>query len=178
MRRRRVKPRATAMERNRPREFGQDDCCTKPELWVYRDRTTTLLLRYLHMSVEVGRLPSILGREFFRAHVTSYRVNTFEDAVIFVHDVERSLEQLDAFSQQMIARIVLQEHTRAEAARLLGCAEKTVSRRFPQALDKLSEIFLSRGLLREWETSRRQSRRPCQEPAGEEDLTSSCKTAV
>jgi hypothetical protein len=178
MKRRRAKPRTTVMERNRPRELGEEDNCTKPELWVYRDRTTTLLLRYLHMSVEVGRLPSILGREFFRAHVTSYRVNTFEDAVIFVHDVERSLEQLDAFSQQMIARIVLQEYTRAEAARLLGCAQKTVSRRFPEALDKLSKIFLSRGLLREWETSRRQSRRPCQESSGNEHVTSYCKTAV
>ena len=153
---------------------GVGEDCLKPELWVYRDRTTTLLLRYLHMSIEVGRLPSILGREFFRAHVTSYRVNTFEDAVIFVHDVERSLQQLDAFSQQLIARVVLQEYTHEEAARMLGCARKTVSRRLPQALDMLSEKFLSRGILREWETSKHQTRRPCQGPMNEEEEASCC----
>lgn len=139
-----------------------DENCTKPELWVYRDRTRALLLRYLHMSVEVGRLPSIVGREFFRAHVTCYKVSTFEDAVIFVHDVERSLEKLDKFSQEIIARVVLQEYTQEQAARLLGCARKTVGRCLPEALDKLSEIFLSRGMLREWETTTRRPRRPCQ----------------
>lgn len=141
-----------------------EESCTKPELWVYRDRTTGLLLRYLHMSIEVGRLPSILGQEFFRSHVTSYRVSTFEDAVIFVHDVERSLQELDEFSQQLIARVVLQEHTQEEAARLLGCARKTVGRRLPQVLDRLSEIFLTRGILREWENTERRPRRPCQGP--------------
>jgi predicted DNA-binding protein (UPF0251 family) len=126
------------------------------------------------MSIEVGRLPSILGREFFRAHVTSYRVNTFEDAVIFVHDVEKSVQQLDAFSQELIARVILQEYTQEEAARLLGCARKTVSRCLPQALDMLSEIFLSRGILREWETSKRQTRRPCQGEKSEEEMGSCC----
>ena len=36
-----------------------------PDLWLYRDRTVGLLKRYLRYSVEVGRLPSLLGREFF-----------------------------------------------------------------------------------------------------------------
>lgn len=158
------------------RECAPDESCTRPELWVYRDRTTALLLRYLHMSIEVGRLPSILGREFFGTHVTSYRASTFEDAVIFVHDVEKGLQQLDTFSQQLIARVVLQEYTREEAARLLGCASKTVSRRLPQALDNLSEIFLSRGILREWETSKRQARRPCQGSRKQEPDASCCCT--
>jgi hypothetical protein len=35
---------------------------TEAELWLYRDRTTGLLRRYIRMSVEVGRLPSLLGR--------------------------------------------------------------------------------------------------------------------
>src|SRR5271165_7382199 len=50
-----------------------------PELWLYRDRTAAMLRRYGRLSVEVGRLPSLLGREFFRTGVTSYRVGTFED---------------------------------------------------------------------------------------------------
>ena len=118
-----------------------------PELWLYRERTIALLKRYLRMSVEVGRLPSLLGREFFRSKVTSYRVGTFEDAVIFVHDVERSLEQLDDFERKLIATIVMQEHSQDEAALKLGCWRRTVGRRFPEALDKLSNFFLDGGLL-------------------------------
>jgi hypothetical protein len=51
--------------------FGDDS-----DLWLYRDRTVGLLRRYMRLSVEVGRLPSLLGREFFRTRVTSYRVST------------------------------------------------------------------------------------------------------
>jgi hypothetical protein len=36
-----------------------------PDLWLYRDRTVGLLRRYMRLSIEVGRMPSLLGREFF-----------------------------------------------------------------------------------------------------------------
>ena len=88
-----------------------------PELWVYRGRTTALLRRYFRLSIEVGRLPSMLGGEFFRAHLTYHRRYTFEDAVILVYDMERALEQLAYFGQQLIAWIVLQEYSQGEAAR-------------------------------------------------------------
>jgi hypothetical protein len=65
-----------------------------PDLWLYRERTLALLRRYLRISIEVGRLPSLLGRELFRSKVTSYRMTNFEDAVIFVYDVERALDQV------------------------------------------------------------------------------------
>ena len=123
-------------------EWRQD-----PDLWLYRDRTIALLRRYLQFSVQVGRLPSLLGREFFRARVSCYRMTTFEDAVIFVHDVERSIEKLDEFSRQLIARIVLQEYTEWEAAQLLHCSVRTVQRLLPEALDELSSVFLYGGLL-------------------------------
>ena len=114
-------------------------------LWLYRERTVGLLRRYLRMSVEVGRLPSLLGREFFRSRVTSYKASTFEDAVIFVHDVERSLEKLGGFEQKLIATIVLQEYSRWEAARILNCGMRTIGRLLPEALDCLTEIFLEGG---------------------------------
>src|SRR5437870_7237679 len=66
-----------------------------PKFWVYRERTIALLRRYLRISIEGGRLPSLLGRELFRSKVMSYRMSSFEDAVIFVHDVDRALDQLD-----------------------------------------------------------------------------------
>ena len=43
-------------------------------------------------------------------------MTTFEDTVIFVHDVENSLEKLDHFSQQLIARVVLLDYSHDEAA--------------------------------------------------------------
>jgi hypothetical protein len=119
-----------------------------PDLWFYRDRTIALLRRYLRLSIDIGRLPSLLGREFFRSRVSSYRVSTFEDAVIFVHDVERSIQHLDDFSQQLIARIVLQEYTEWEAAQLLHCSVRTIQRLLPDALDQLSAVFLNSSLLR------------------------------
>lgn len=118
-----------------------------PDLAAYRGHTVSLLRRYYRFSLEVGRLPSLLGREFFRTRVVVYHVRSFEDTVIFVHDVERCLEKLDAFDQKLIARIVLQDYSQEEAAVLLRCSRRTAYRRFPQALDQLSEIFLDAGLL-------------------------------
>lgn len=114
---------------------------------IYRARTVTMLRRYMRYSIETGRLPSLLGREFFRAKVTAYIVVTFEDRVIFVHDMETCLNKLDEFSRQIIARHILQEHDQAATARLLGCAERTVRTYVPIALDVLSEILLDVGLL-------------------------------
>jgi hypothetical protein len=119
----------------------------KTELSAYHDRTIALLRRYFRMSLEIGRMPSVLGREVFRARVTSYRVHTFEDAVIFVHDVERCVERLEPFSRQLIARVILQDYTFEEAASLMGCTRMTVYRLFPGALDELSAMFLDSKLL-------------------------------
>src|SRR6266699_3373731 len=113
-----------------------------PEFWLYRERTIALLRRYLRISIEVGRLPSLLGRELFRSKVTSYRMSSFEDAVIFVYDVERAVDQLDGFSKEILAAVVFQDCTQDEAAELLGCARRTICREFPQAVDRITELFL------------------------------------
>jgi DNA-directed RNA polymerase specialized sigma24 family protein len=134
-----------------------------PDLWMYRERTLGMLKRYMRLSIEVGRLPSVLGREFFRTRVTSYSVATFEDTVIFVHDVENCLAKLDGFSQALIAKIVLQEYSQEEAARLLGCWRRTVGRRYPEALDRLSRMFLDGGLLRRMEEPKPAPEKTCQE---------------
>jgi len=114
---------------------------------IYRTRTVRMLRRYMVYSVETGRLPSLLGREFFRTQVTSYSGVTFEDRVIFVHDMETCLSRLDEFSRQLIARHILQEHDQEATARLLECGERTVRTYTPVALDLLSEILLDAGLL-------------------------------
>lgn len=122
---------------------------TQIDLWPYRDRTVALLKRYARASVEVGRLPSLLGREFFRSRITSYSMMTFEDIVIFVHDVESALARLDWFHQRLIAMSVLEEFSFREVARLLPCPLRTVEREVPEALDALSRMFLDGGLLKE-----------------------------
>ena len=132
------------------------------ELWLYRDRCIALLKRYVRLAVEIGRLPSLLGREFFRGRVTSYTASTFEESVIFVYDMEHSLEKLDSFGQELIAKIVLEEYSQREAAKLLNCPLRTVERFFPEALDQLSEILLAGEILMPLQGSSRVRQKSCQ----------------
>jgi Sigma-70, region 4 len=115
-----------------------------------------MLRRYMKYSIETGRLPSLLGREFFRAKVTKYEVVTFEDRVIFVHDMETCLDRLDEFARQVLGRVVLQEYDHEETGRLLGCTRMTVHRKLLEALDELSGILVEVDLL-EWVEPRRGS---------------------
>jgi len=133
-----------------------------PDLWLYRERTVAILRRYMRLSIEVGRMPSLLRREFFRTRVTAYKSSTFEDSAIFVHDVERSLEELSEFEKKLIAKVVLQRYSKEEAGRLLGCGYRTVERLLPETLDRVSEIFLKRGILTGLPTRKHEVPKTCQ----------------
>jgi DNA-directed RNA polymerase specialized sigma24 family protein len=61
--------------------------------------------------------------------------------------VETCLNQLGSLDRQMLSRIVLQEYTQAEAATLMGMSVRTISYKFPQAVDRLTEKLLETGLL-------------------------------
>jgi DNA-directed RNA polymerase specialized sigma24 family protein len=106
-----------------------------------------MLRRYLYASMQVGRAPSILGDPVSRGWASSRPIRTFEDAVIFVLDIEKCLSKLGSLDRQMLSRIVLQEYTQAEAAVLLGMCVRTISYKFPKALDRLTEKLLEAGLL-------------------------------
>jgi hypothetical protein len=138
---------------------------------TYRGRTVAMLRRYMRYSIETGRMPSLLGREFFRAKVTSYTVVTFENRVIFVHDMEKCLGRLDEFSRQLIARHILQEHDQVATAKLLHCTERTVRTYIPIVLDVLSEILVDVGLLERLISIRRNS---CQEGENDQIAASDC----
>ncbi|MFY9645467.1 MAG: hypothetical protein WAK29_09830 [Terriglobales bacterium] len=125
--------------------FGE----TEMDLSPYRDRTVALLRRYARASVEVGRLPSLLGREFFRTRVTSYGKGSFEDVVIFVTDMEKAIAKLNTLEKKLLAMNVLEEYTVEEVARLLAYHPKKIRRLLPEALDQLSQILLTVGLLDE-----------------------------
>lgn len=120
---------------------------TEMELWPYRRRTIALLRRYARSSVEVGRLPSLLGREFFRSQVTSYTMRNFEDVVIFVTDMEHAIEKLNALEKKLLAMYVLEEYTIPEVSRLLRSNQRMVERSVQEALDQLSRILLAGGLM-------------------------------
>jgi DNA-directed RNA polymerase specialized sigma24 family protein len=116
-------------------------------LAFYRKHTENMLRRYLYASMQVGRAPSILGEPIARGWVSSRPVHTFEDAVIFVLDVETCLNQLGSLDRQLLCRIVIQEYTQAEAATLLGMSVRAICYKFPQAVDRLTEKLLATGLL-------------------------------
>jgi hypothetical protein len=142
------------------------------DLWLYRDRTMALLWRYMRLAVEAGRLPSLLGREFFRARVSPYSVQTFEDTVIFVHDVECCLRLLDAADKILIAMLGMEQYTQAEAAQSLRCTQRTIGRHYSEALDHLSEIFLKRELLTPLPEKNTKVSEACQEAKTGEFLVS------
>ena len=120
---------------------------TEIELSPYRGRTAALLRRYARSSVQLGRLPSLLGREFFRTRVTSYTMRNFEDVVIFVTDMEKAIDQLGQLEKRLLAMNILEEYTVDEVARLLAYSSKTIRRLLPEALDQLSQILLRVGLM-------------------------------
>jgi hypothetical protein len=150
--------------------------CTEEDrdLWLYRDRSIALLKRYVGLAVEIGRLPSLLGREFFRGRVTTYTVSTFEDTVIFVYDMEHSVEKLNKFDQAMIGKIVLEEYSQREAARILNCPLRTIERLFPEALDHLSKILLAGDIMTAIGGARKSTSKTCQGGESRQIGPSSC----
>jgi hypothetical protein len=112
-----------------------------------------MLRRYFNMSIEMGRLPSMVGREVFRSRVRC-RPASFENYVVYVLDIERCVERLRWIDQELIVRVIFQEHTQEETARLLNLPVISVERRLPQVLDLLTEKFIKAGLMK-WPELRR-----------------------
>ncbi|MDE1163746.1 MAG: sigma factor-like helix-turn-helix DNA-binding protein [Acidobacteriaceae bacterium] len=119
----------------------------KPELAFYRKYTEAMLRRYLRMATESGRVPSMLGRELFRSKVTSYKVQSFEDVVIFCFDMERCLGKLTEGEREVIKRVALQEYTHGETAMMMGLSLRAVVMKYGQALDRLTGILLAAKLM-------------------------------
>jgi hypothetical protein len=116
-------------------------------LAFYRKRTEALLRQYMQASMQMGRTPSILGNCMFRGKVSSYRMHSFEDMVIFVLDIDKCIGKLDRYSQELISRIVLQEHSHSETAALTGNSVRSIVRRYSEAVDNLTEILMEYELL-------------------------------
>lgn len=141
----RAEPKQARKPYSRPSEPPQS--IPEISLAFYRKHTEKMLRRYLYASMQVGRAPNILGDPIGRGWVSSRPIRTFEDAIIFVLDVESCLNKLGSLDRQILCRVVIQEYTQAEAAILLGMAVRTMSYKFPLALDRLTEQLLGAGLL-------------------------------
>jgi DNA-directed RNA polymerase specialized sigma24 family protein len=116
-------------------------------LAFYRKHTESMLMRYLYASMQVGRTPELLKDSVGRGWVSSRPVRSFEDAVIFVLDVETCLRKLNILDRKLLTCMVLQDYTQPETAEILGMGVRTVSYKLPQALDRLTRILLDAGLL-------------------------------
>uniref|UniRef100_A0A372IMQ0 RNA polymerase sigma-70 region 4 domain-containing protein n=2 Tax=Paracidobacterium acidisoli TaxID=2303751 RepID=A0A372IMQ0_9BACT len=114
----------------------------------FRKHTEALLRRYMVLSVEMGRAPSILGNVVFRGRTSSYRMSSFEDSLIFIFDVEKCLGILDSDTQTLIAHIGLQEFTYSETATLLDQSVRSVIRIYNHGLDRLTRSLLDADLLK------------------------------
>lgn len=113
-----------------------------------RVRTMALLHRFFRTALQVGRMPSLLGREIFRSRTQNLPGRAFEDAVVFVCDVERCLRALDPADQRLIAFCVLEDRSEWEASRALHRNQAEVSRRLGWVLDLLHDTFCRMGLLK------------------------------
>ncbi len=117
------------------------------EVRFYRKYTEGLLRRYTQMSMEAGRVPSMLGREVMGGRASSYRIHAFDDAVNFRLDVEKCLRQLEPEQREVLRRVTMQEYTQAEAAAMMGVCLRTCVDRYGKALDRLTGILLKARIL-------------------------------
>jgi hypothetical protein len=113
----------------------------------YRKYTEAMLRRCMKLSLSGGRVASLLGRELFRSNVTHYKVENFDDAVIFVADVEKCIAMLNPAKRYLVRQIGLLEYTQAETAAIAGLTLRSVIRRYNDALDDLTRMFLERNML-------------------------------
>lgn len=132
-----------------------DNMPVTPGLAYYRERTEGLLRRYMRLSMEGGRAPSLLGRELCRGNVSHYRVKGFDDVVIFVHDVERCLLKLDTSHRLLVYKLAVEEYSQGDVVEMLGVPMRTLRRRYHEAIDAMTEVLLEAGML--------ESSKSCQE---------------
>lgn len=130
-----------------PTEPATPEAKPSVELAFYRKYTEALLRRYLRLSMQSGRVPSLLSKDLFRGNVTRYSVRGFEEVVIFCHDVERRLDRLNETDRQIIKRVVLQRYSLSETACILGVSLRSMHTYYGQAIDRVTAMLLEVGLL-------------------------------
>ncbi len=118
-----------------------------PHFAFYRKYTEAMLAQYMKLSMEAGRVPSLMGREMFQGNVSHTKVTGFFDIVHFCHDLGNCLKTLSFGQQHLIRRISMEGYTLVETSAMLGISLSTVNRRYAGALDKLTAVLIERDLL-------------------------------
>ena len=84
-----------------------DQIDPRPEMLCFRSQTLALVRHFFELSCQVGRLPSLLGREFFRARVSHHSIPSFEEQAVFSRDIELCLNRLSDDHAEIITLIGL-----------------------------------------------------------------------
>ena len=127
----------------------------RSDAMFFRSQTIAIVRHFYEIASQIGRLPSILGREFFRAKISHHAIPSFEEQVVFVHDVEQALATLNEQDAEVLALVGLFHCTLDDAAAMLGRSRRLVVDRYADSIDKLAEIFLETGLLAQSRPDRR-----------------------
>ena len=85
---------------------------------------STLRIGIPSITIALYLFATAYALRFDRSRVTSYTMRNFEDVVIFVADMEREIERLNALEKKLLAMNVLKEYTIPEVSRLLGCTQR------------------------------------------------------
>ena len=118
------------------------------EYSMFRAHSIKLLRHYLRLSLDYGRVPSVLGGETMRARVSHTRMHTIEDETIFIHDMNRCLEQvLDREELRLLALIVFMDYTFEEASLETKYSIRQTYRMFYDTMDRLTRAFFKRDFL-------------------------------
>jgi hypothetical protein len=133
----------------RAQEARADTGNTRADALFFRAQTMAIVRHFFEISCQIGRLPSILGREFFRAKVSHHGIPSFEEQALFVHDVERAMGRLNEQDSELVSMVGLFQYSMDDVAFMLGCSRGWVTQHYADAVDRLAELFLEAGLLRE-----------------------------
>ena len=117
------------------------------DVFYLRAHTHGMLRRYLYASMQPCRIACTLSSPIGRGWVSSRPIRTFEDAILFVFDMEKCIKSLPSLDRDILKRVVIQEYTQSEAAQLLGMAARTLSYKFPAALDRLTAKLIEAEIL-------------------------------
>jgi DNA-directed RNA polymerase specialized sigma24 family protein len=128
----------------RPIEVAEDDLSI--ELIALRPYTHTLLRRYVYARYQAARVFSCLNSRL-DGRASSRPIRTFEDALVFVIDMDRCLAALPSLDREILRRTLMQNYTQDEMATLLGMSPRTVSYKFSLALDRLTQRCIESQLL-------------------------------
>lgn len=118
-----------------------------PEMVCYRSQALAIVRHFFELSSQMGRLPSLLGREFFRARVSHHAIPSFEDQIVFARDVELCLAKLHDEHADVLTLVGLYNFSNEEVAEMLHRSRSVIRACFAAALDAIAEIFLEAGLL-------------------------------